>query len=171
MLGTQILPFYHNTPSPSSKKPGDYNPELGNCHPESGDRNPDSGNNDPGKENDRQGEEPVLMDINVVFMILAEFLAPMEDIAELALGVEHAMVEKPENLGAHMKLLFIRGHLDRTPIGHMLIDGGASINILPLSLFKKLGHVEGDLKCTNLSLSSFVGDPITIRYCLQILRS
>jgi hypothetical protein len=41
----------------------------------------------------------------------------------------------------------------------MLIDGGASINILPLLLFKKLGHVEGDLKHTNLSLSSFAGDP------------
>jgi hypothetical protein len=40
----------------------------------------------------------------------------------------------------------------------MLIDGGASINILLLSLFKKLGHVEGELKCTNLSLSGFAGD-------------
>jgi hypothetical protein len=38
------------------------------------------------------------------------------------------------------------------------VNGGASINILPLSLFKKLGHVEGDLKRTNLSLSGFVGD-------------
>jgi hypothetical protein len=33
------------------------------------------------------------------------------------------------------------------------------INILSLSLFKKLGHVEGDLKRTNLSLSGFAGDP------------
>jgi hypothetical protein len=41
----------------------------------------------------------------------------------------------------------------------MLVDGVASISILPLSLFKKLGNVEGDLKCTNLSLSSFAGDP------------
>jgi hypothetical protein len=41
----------------------------------------------------------------------------------------------------------------------MLIDGGASVNILSLSLFKKLSHVDGDLKCTNLSLSSFAGDP------------
>jgi hypothetical protein len=39
------------------------------------------------------------------------------------------------------------------------VDGGASINILLLSLFKKLGHVEGDLKHTNLSLSGFAGDP------------
>jgi hypothetical protein len=41
----------------------------------------------------------------------------------------------------------------------MLVDGGTSINILSLSLFKKLGHIEGDLKCTNLSLSGFAGDP------------
>jgi hypothetical protein len=57
-----------------------------------------------------------------------------------------------------MKPLFIRGHLDGTPVEHMLVDGGASINILPLSLFKKLGHVEDDLKRTDLSLSIFAGD-------------
>jgi hypothetical protein len=39
------------------------------------------------------------------------------------------------------------------------VDGGARVNILSLSLFKKLGHVEGDLKCTNHRLSGFVGDP------------
>jgi hypothetical protein len=63
-------------------------------------------------------------------------------------------------MGVHMKPLFIQGHLDRTPIGHMLVDGGASVNILSLSLFKKLDHVEGDLKHTNLSLSCFTGDPM-----------
>jgi hypothetical protein len=101
------------------------------------------------------------MDVNMVFTISAEFCAPMEDVAELALGAECAMFEKPENPGVHMKPLFIRRHLDGTPIAHMLIDGGESINILPLSLslFKKLGHIEGDLKCTNLSLSGFADDP------------
>jgi hypothetical protein len=140
-------------------KSGNCNPESRNCHPESGNRNPKFGNGNPVRGNDRQGEEPVPMDINMVFMILAKFRAPTEDFAELALGVECAVFEKPENPCAHMKPLFIRGHLDRTPIGHMLVDGGASINILPLSLLKKLSHIEGDLKHTNLSLSSFVGDP------------
>jgi hypothetical protein len=83
----------------------------------------------------------------------------MEDVAELALGAEHAVFEKPENLGTHMKPLFIQGDLDGMSIGHMFIDGGASINIFPLSLFKKLGHIKGDLKHTNLSLSSVAGDP------------
>jgi hypothetical protein len=99
------------------------------------------------------------MDINMVFTIPVEFHAPTEDVVELTLGVERAMFEKLENPGAHMKPLFIRGHLDGRLIGQMLIDGGASINILPLLSFKKLGHVEGDLKCTNLSLGGFAGDP------------
>jgi hypothetical protein len=139
---------------------GDGNPESGSCNPESGNCHPDSGTSNPGKEHDRQGEERVPMDVNIVFMIPVEFHAPTKDVAELALGAKRAMFEKLENLGAHMKPLFIRGHLDGTPIGHMLIDGGASVNILELSLFKKLSHIEGDLKHTNLSLSGFAGDPI-----------
>jgi hypothetical protein len=124
-----------------------------------GNHNPDSGNSNPGKENDRQGEEPVPMDINMVFTIPTEFHAPTEDVAELALGVKRVVFKKMENLGAHMKPVFILGHLDGTLTRHMLVDGGASVNILPLLLFKKVGHVEGDLKCTNLSLSGFAGDP------------
>jgi hypothetical protein len=81
--------------------------ESGNYHPELGNHNPDWGNNNPGKENDRQGEEPVPMDVNMVFMILVEFRAPVEDVAELALGAECAVFEKVENLITHMKLLFI----------------------------------------------------------------
>jgi hypothetical protein len=145
---------------------GDGNPESGDCnlesgdyHPELGNRNPDSGNNNLGKENEWQGEEMILMDINMVFMIPTEFCAPTEDVTELALGAERAMFEKPKNPGAHMKPLFSWGHLDETSIEHMLIDGGASINILLLSLFKKLGHAKCDLKRTNLSLSGFAHDP------------
>jgi hypothetical protein len=140
---------------------GDKNPKSGNCNLESGNRNPDSGNSNPGKKNVRQGEEPVPMDVNMVFMIPAEFWAPTEDIGELALGVECVVFEKPENPGGHMKPLFIQGHLDGTLVGDMLVDGGASVNILPLSLFK-LGDIEGDLKHTNLSLSGFAGEPTEV---------
>jgi hypothetical protein len=48
-------------------KSGDWNPESGNYHPESGNHNSDSGNSNPGKGNDWQGEEPVPMDVNMVF--------------------------------------------------------------------------------------------------------
>jgi hypothetical protein len=110
------------------------------------------------------------VDVNMVFTIPTKFRAPTEDIAELALGAERAVFEKPENSGAHMKPLFIRGHLDGMPIGHMLVDRGASVNILSLLLFKKLGNVEGDLKHTNLSLSSFAGDPMEAKgiFCKEV---
>jgi hypothetical protein len=138
---------------------GNCNLKLGNYHPESGNHNPVLGNSNPGKGNDWQGEEPVPMDINLDFTFPAEFHVPTEDVVELALGAECAVFEKSENPGAHLKSLFIRGHLDGTPIGHMLIVGGARVNILSLSLSKKLGHIEGDLKHTNVSLSGFEGDP------------
>jgi hypothetical protein len=99
------------------------------------------------------------MDVNMVFTIPVEFRAPTRDVTELPLGAECAVFEKPENPCAHMNPLFIRGHLDRMPVKHMLMDGVASVNILLLSLFKKLSHIEGDLKCINLSLSGFAGDP------------
>jgi hypothetical protein len=99
------------------------------------------------------------MDVNIVFTIPTKFRALVEDIAELTLGDGRAVFEKPENPGVHMKPLFVWGHLDGMPVEHMLMDGGASVNILPLSLFKKLDHVESDLKRTNLSLGDFAGDP------------
>jgi hypothetical protein len=133
---------------------------MGDSSPGSGSGDPVSSNCNPGGNEDWREEEPTWMDINMVFMIPVEFCAPMEDVVELALGTKHAMFEKPKNMGAHMKPLFIRGHLDGTPVGHMLVDGGARINILSLSMSKKLGHIEGDLKHTNLSLSGFA---VTLR--------
>jgi hypothetical protein len=134
------------------------NPETGICHPKLGNRNPDSGNSSRGKENDQQGEESVSMDVNMVFMIPIESRASLQDIAEFALGAERDVFDKPENPSAHMKPLFIGRHVDGAPVGHILINGAACVNILPLSLFKMLSHIEGDLKHTNLSLSGFAGD-------------
>jgi hypothetical protein len=94
----------------------------------------------------QHGSKVPSMEVNMVFTIPTEFRAPEENVAELALCAEGAVFEKPEKLGEHMKPLFIRGHLDGTPVGHMLVDGGASVNIMPLSVFKSLGHGEGDLK-------------------------
>jgi hypothetical protein len=142
---------------------GNNNPESGNCYPESGNCNPDSGNSNPGEEDGWQGKESVPIDVNMVFTIPTKFQAPSEDVTELVLGADRVVFDTPENPAVHMKPLFIRGHLDRTPIRYMLMDGGLSINILPLSPFKKTGHVEGDLKHTNLSLSGFACDPTEVK--------
>jgi hypothetical protein len=71
----------------------------GYSNPGSGSGNPKSGNRNPGGKEDQQEEEPTQMDVNMVFMIPAEFCVPTEDIAELALGAAHIVFEKLENLG------------------------------------------------------------------------
>jgi hypothetical protein len=97
------------------------------------------------------------MEVNMLFVIPEEFRAPKSDVAELALGAERVVFEKPAKPGEHMKPLYVKGHLDGVPMRRMMIDGGDSINIMPVSLFKELGHTEGDLKWTNMSLSGVSG--------------
>jgi hypothetical protein len=41
----------------------------------------------------------------------------------------------------------------------MMVDDGASVNIMPLTLFEKPGCREDDLKWTNMSLSGFSREP------------
>jgi hypothetical protein len=56
------------------------------------------------------------------------------------------VLEKPSKPSEHMKPLYIKGHMDGLPMGRMMVDDRASVNIMPLTLFEKLGHTEVDLK-------------------------
>jgi hypothetical protein len=56
------------------------------------------------------------VEVNMVFELPAEFRAPEDEVAELALGTKTAMFQKPEKLGMHMKELFVRGHLQGKPV-------------------------------------------------------
>ena len=84
-------------------------------------------------ENDK--DVPTDMDVNMVFALPAEFRAPEAGIAELVLGPKNATFEQPEKHGQHLKPLFIRGHIDGKPIGRMLVDSGAGVNIMPFRFF------------------------------------
>jgi hypothetical protein len=75
------------------------------------------------------------MEVNMVFALPAEFHAPEVEVAELVLGPKNATFEKPEKPEQHLKSLFIRGHIDGKPIGRMLVDGGAGVNIMPFWSF------------------------------------
>jgi hypothetical protein len=87
--------------------------------------------------------------VSMVFVIPEEFDASEMEVVELCEGVERAVFERLPKLGEHMKPLYIRGHMDGIPVGRIMVDGGARVNIMPMSLFEKLGHQEKDLKKTN----------------------
>jgi hypothetical protein len=49
--------------------------------------------------------------------------------------------------------LYSGGHIDGKPISKMLINGGAAVNLMPYSIFKKLGREDDELMKTNLTLN------------------
>jgi hypothetical protein len=103
------------------------------------------------------------MEINMLFMIPAKFCAPEVGVAEMSLGAEWAVFERPEKVSEHMKPLYIMGHVDGKPMGLMMVDGGAIINIMPLVTFQKLGYPEEELKRTNMSLTGFARELAEVR--------
>jgi hypothetical protein len=95
------------------------------------------------------------LEINMVFQLPQEFRLPEPEMAELTLGLERAIFDKLETLGQHMKLLYVRGHLDGVTMNQMLVVGGACVNIMPGSEFKKLGHKDEELLRKNMRLRDF----------------
>nr|AAQ56390.1 putative gag-pol precursor [Oryza sativa Japonica Group] len=49
------------------------------------------------------------------------------------------------------------------PVSRMLVDGGAAVNLMPYSLFKKLGRGDDELKKTNMILNGFNGEPTEVK--------
>ena len=55
----------------------------------------------------------------------------------------------------------MRGHLNGKPISRMLVDGGAIVNLMTYSLYKKLVGKDEELIKTNMTVSGVGGgDPI-----------
>jgi hypothetical protein len=101
------------------------------------------------------------MEINMVFTLPLEFRAVEEsETAQLCLGPKEATFQKPDESSRHLKPLYIKGHINGKPISRILVDGGAAVNFMPYSVFKKLGREDDDLVKTNLTLSGFGGEPI-----------
>ena len=54
----------------------------------------------------------------------------------------------------------MKGHINGKPISRMLEDGGAIVNLMPYSLFKKLGGLDEELIKTNMTISGVSGDKL-----------
>ena len=61
----------------------------------------------------------------------------------------------------HLKPLFIKGHINGSPVARMLFDGGAVVNLMPYSVFKKLGLRDEELIKNNMVLHGFEGKETT----------
>ena len=99
---------------------------------------------------------------NMVFFLPPEFCAPNvdeeESVAQLDCGPRPVIFEKPrEKSYKHLKALYVKGYINGQPIGKMLVDTGAAVNIMPYSMLRHLGRSTADLIKTNVTLSDFNG--------------
>jgi len=138
-----------------------------------------SGKSGDQQQPDPKGKEPSA-DVNMVFMLPMEFLAPSSDdekvdfsdqIAQLALDPMTAIFEKPaDNERQHLKALFVKGRVDGQPMTKILVDGGAAINIMPYAVYRKLGKGDQDLTKTDMMLKDFEGNvsPVKGAICVEL---
>jgi hypothetical protein len=106
---------------------------------------------------------PTSMDVNIEFTLLAKFRGVEEEVAQMCVSPKEAMFKKPKESSQHLKPLYIHGHIDGKPISRMLIDGGTTVNLMPYSIFKKLGRRDDELVKTNLTLNGVWGNPMEAR--------
>ena len=80
-----------------------------------------------------------------------------EEVAHFDFGPKEAMFAKPTGAINQLKPLYVHGHIDGVPVSHMLVDGGAMVNLMPYDLYKKLGKSDAELVKTNMRLSGVGG--------------
>jgi hypothetical protein len=101
-------------------------------------------------------------DVNVIYLSSVDYsLVGDDEVAEMGFDPRDAVFQRPKDSENHLKPLYIRGHLDGMLISQMLLDGGAIVNLMSYSFFKKMGKSDEELIKTNMMNNSVGGgDPI-----------
>ena len=79
-----------------------------------------------------------------------------EMVAKLTL-IQQAIFDKPVK-HRHLKALYVKCFIDEKPMSKMLVHGGASVNLIPYTTFRKLGKGPDDLIETDMMLTDFGGN-------------
>jgi hypothetical protein len=109
----------------------------------------------------------------MVYFLPNEFMAPANQVvqeetslddeqleglmAQLVLA-KQAVFDKPVK-NRHMRPLYLKGYVNGKPLTKMFVDGGAAVNVMPYTTFRKLGMGPGDLTPTSIILNDFAGNP------------
>jgi hypothetical protein len=86
--------------------------------------------------------------------------------AQLVLA-KRATFDKPAK-NRHMRSLYLKGYVNGKPLTKMFVDGGAAVNMMPYTTFRKLGAGPGDLTPTSIILNDFAGNPSHTKGCVHV---
>ena len=90
-----------------------------------------------------------------------------EEIVAKLIVIQQAIFDRPVK-HRHLKALYIKGFVNGKPMNKMLVDGGASVNLMPYTTFCKLGKGPGDLIETNMMLKDFGGNASKTRGAMNV---
>jgi hypothetical protein len=118
----------------------------------------------------------------MVYFLPNEFMAPanlvvqeetsLDDeqlgglMAQLVLA-KQAIFDKPAK-NRHMRPLYLKGYVNGKPLTKMFVDGGAAVNVMPYTTFRKLCMGPGDLTPTSIILNDFAGNPSDTKGCVHV---
>jgi hypothetical protein len=105
-------------------------------------------------------------------IVQGEILPDMDEVEKFGLVAQlmlakQATFDKPAK-NRHMRPLYLRGYVNRKPLTKMFIDGGAAVNVMPYTTFRKLGMGLGDLMPTSIVLNDFAGNPSDTKGCVHV---
>jgi hypothetical protein len=67
-----------------------------------------------------------------------------------------------------LKALYLKGYINGHPVNKMLVDTGATVNIMTYSVLRRLGRSAEDLIKTNVALSDFNGQALEEQGVLNV---
>jgi hypothetical protein len=121
----------------------------------------------------------------MVYLLPNEFMAPANQVvqdeaspddnedeqlgglmAQLVLAKQATFDKSAKN--RHMRPLYFRGYVNGKPLTKMFVDGGAAVNVMPYTTFRKLGMGPGDLMPTSIILNVFSGNPSDTKGCMHV---
>lgn len=127
-----------------------------------------------------KGKNKASASVNMVFVLPAEYSIQManeemtdddeeQSSATLKLSPKQAIFDKPADTSKrHLRPLYIKEFINGRPMTKMLVDGGAAVNLMPYTTFRKLGKVPEDLIKTNMVLKDFGGNASEARGVLNV---
>jgi hypothetical protein len=86
--------------------------------------------------------------------------------AQLVLA-KQATFDKPAK-NQHMRPLYLRGYVNGKPLTKIFVDGGATVNVMSYTTFRKLGMGTRDLTQTIIVLNDFAGNPSDTKGCVHV---
>jgi hypothetical protein len=98
------------------------------------------------------------MDVNVIFLSSDySFIGDDERVAQFDFVPKNVVFQKPKKSDNHLKALYLKGNINGRSVSRMLVDGGAIVDLMLYSPFKKSGGSDSKLIKTHMTINGVGG--------------